>query len=184
MHRGVARIWQGGGARIIFLDFVNNMLLMALPCALLGGFGGMSPPLPIFFFKWCNLVRFGVYLNQIWSLKNFLKYHFLLHLVGLRLRVYYTLTNFRGGGGQGPLGPPQYANDAVYQFSLWETFFRVGETFPFFMGSFSPSGGLFPTPRLFSPCWGPFFCFAFLDLPPPISLLFFCGRPCKHYDII
>ena len=35
----------------------------------------------------------------------------LLHLVGLRPRVYYTLTNFRGGGGQGPLGPhPQYAN--------------------------------------------------------------------------
>ena len=34
----------------------------------------------------------------------------LLHLVGLRPRVYYTLTNFRGGG-QGPLGPPpQYAN--------------------------------------------------------------------------
>ena len=29
----------------------------------------------------------------------------LLHLVGLRPRVYYTLTNFRGGGGQGPLGP-------------------------------------------------------------------------------
>ena len=34
----------------------------------------------------------------------------LLHLVGLRPRVYYTLTNFRGGG-QGPLAPPpQYAN--------------------------------------------------------------------------
>ena len=33
----------------------------------------------------------------------------LLHLVGLRPRVYYTLTNFRGG--QGPLAPPpQYAN--------------------------------------------------------------------------
>ena len=37
----------------------------------------------------------------------------LLHLVGLRPRVYYTLTNFRGGG-QGPLGPPpQYANAVV-----------------------------------------------------------------------
>ena len=34
----------------------------------------------------------------------------LLHLVGLRPRVYYSLTNFRGGG-QGPLAPPpQYAN--------------------------------------------------------------------------
>ena len=29
----------------------------------------------------------------------------LLHLVGLRPRVYYTLTNFRGGGQA-----PQYAN--------------------------------------------------------------------------
>ena len=35
----------------------------------------------------------------------------LLHLVGLRSRVYYTLTNFRGGGGKAPLPPPpQYAN--------------------------------------------------------------------------
>ena len=31
----------------------------------------------------------------------------LLHLVGLRPRVYYTLTNFRGGGAK---APPQYAN--------------------------------------------------------------------------
>ena len=34
----------------------------------------------------------------------------LLHFVGLRPRVYYTLTNFRGGG-KAPLHPPQYAND-------------------------------------------------------------------------
>ena len=41
----------------------------------------------------------------------------LLHLVGLRPRVYYTLTNFRGGGGQGPLGPPpQYANGLCVAF--------------------------------------------------------------------
>ena len=33
----------------------------------------------------------------------------LLHLVGLRPRVYYTLTNFRGGGGKAP--SPQYANE-------------------------------------------------------------------------
>ena len=33
----------------------------------------------------------------------------LLHLVGLGPRVYYTLTNFRGGAGrgQGPLPPPK-----------------------------------------------------------------------------
>ena len=30
----------------------------------------------------------------------------LLHLVGLRPRVYNTLTNFRGGGGKAPLPPP------------------------------------------------------------------------------
>ena len=38
----------------------------------------------------------------------------LLHLVGLRPRVYYTLTNFRGGGGPRPPWPPpppQYANE-------------------------------------------------------------------------
>ena len=48
------------------------------------------------------------------SRKSFSLLHFfwseistLLHLVGLRPRVYYTLTNFRGGGGgQGPLAPP------------------------------------------------------------------------------
>ena len=34
----------------------------------------------------------------------------LLHLVGLRPRVYYTLTNFRGGGAWSPWAPPQYAN--------------------------------------------------------------------------
>ena len=35
----------------------------------------------------------------------------LLHLiVGLRPRVYYTLTNFRGGGPRPPWPPPQYAN--------------------------------------------------------------------------
>ena len=36
----------------------------------------------------------------------------LLHFVCKRPRVYYTLTNFKGGGGQDPLAPPpQYAND-------------------------------------------------------------------------
>ena len=36
----------------------------------------------------------------------------LLHLVGLRPRVYYTLTNFReGGGARPPWSHLQYAND-------------------------------------------------------------------------
>ena len=57
----------GGGPRIFFPDLEI--------CALLGGFGGM-PPREIFL-KWCNLVRFGVYFDQILSLKNFKNYHFL-----------------------------------------------------------------------------------------------------------
>ena len=38
-----------------------------------------------------------------------------LHLVGLRPRVYYTLTNFRGRGAKVPLPPPppQYANASI-----------------------------------------------------------------------
>ena len=43
--------------------------------ALLGGFGGMLHREN--FFKWCNLVRFGVYLDQILSLQNFKSYYFL-----------------------------------------------------------------------------------------------------------
>ena len=43
----------------------------------------------------------------------------LLHLVGLRPRVYYTLTNFRGGGGARPPWPaPQYANVSLVLFNV------------------------------------------------------------------
>ena len=42
---------------------------------MVGGFGGMLPREN--FLKWCNLVRFGVYFDQILSLKIFLNYHFL-----------------------------------------------------------------------------------------------------------
>ena len=38
----------------------------------------------------------------------------LLHLVGLRPRVYYTLTNFRGGAR--PPCPPQYANVSIFNY--------------------------------------------------------------------
>ena len=51
------------------------MLCMAKPCALLGGFGGMLPREN--YLKLYNLVRFGVYFDQILSLKNFKNYHFL-----------------------------------------------------------------------------------------------------------
>ena len=39
------------------------------------GFGGMPPREKIL--KWCNLVRFGVYFDQILSLKNFNNSYFL-----------------------------------------------------------------------------------------------------------
>ena len=81
-NRGVPRIWEGGGGQEIFFSDLeicisrSDMLRMAKPCALLGGFGGMPPPRENFL-KWCNLVRFGVYLDQILSLKNFKNFHFL-----------------------------------------------------------------------------------------------------------
>ena len=69
-----------GGPRIFFSDLEicmsrSDMLCMAKPCALLGGFGAMLPREN--FLKWCNLVRFGVYFDHILSLKNFKNYHFL-----------------------------------------------------------------------------------------------------------
>ena len=67
----------GGGKEFFFQiwEFACCLLRMAKPSALLGGFGGMPPR--EFFLKWCNLVRFGVYSDQILSLKFFLNYHFL-----------------------------------------------------------------------------------------------------------
>ena len=72
----------GGGGKNFFLSDLgicmsrSDMLRMAKPCALLGEFGGMPPPRK-YFLKWCNLVRFGGYFDQILSLKNFKNYHFL-----------------------------------------------------------------------------------------------------------
>ena len=59
--RGVARIWEGGGQEFFFSDLGiymsrSDMLRMAKPCALLGGFGGMLPP-RIFF----KTVQFGAF---------------------------------------------------------------------------------------------------------------------------
>ena len=60
-----------GGPRIFFSDLGicmsrSDMLRMAKPCALLGGFGGMLPREN--FLKRCNLVCFRVYFDQILSL--------------------------------------------------------------------------------------------------------------------
>ena len=62
---------RGGGQEFFFSDLGicmsrSDMLRMAKPCALLGGFGGMLPREN--FLKRCNLVRFRVYFDQILSL--------------------------------------------------------------------------------------------------------------------
>ena len=70
-----------GGQEFIFSSDLGicmsrgDMLGMALPCALLGGFGGMLPQEN--FVKRCNLVRFRVYFDQILSLFLLKNYHFL-----------------------------------------------------------------------------------------------------------
>ena len=62
---------RGGPRNFFFSDLGicmsrSDMLRMAKPCALLGGFGGMLPRK--IFLKRCNLVRFRVYFDQILSL--------------------------------------------------------------------------------------------------------------------
>ena len=44
------------------------------------------------FFKWCNLVRFGVYLDQILSLKNFKNDYF-----QVKIHINYSCTYMLGG---------------------------------------------------------------------------------------
>ena len=54
--KGVCKICQGGDP--IFLIVLASCMARSL----LGGFGSM---LPREIFKWCNLVRFGVYFDKI-----------------------------------------------------------------------------------------------------------------------
>ena len=81
MASGASPGFGRGGAKNFFLSYLeicmsrSDMLRMAKPCALLGGFGGMLPREN--FFKRCNLVRFRVYFDQILSLFFFKNYHFL-----------------------------------------------------------------------------------------------------------
>ena len=70
-YQGRPQDLGGGGQEIFFSDLGmcmsrSDMLRMAKPCALLGGFGGMPPREN--FLKHCNLVRFRVYFDQILSL--------------------------------------------------------------------------------------------------------------------
>ena len=67
----------GGGQEFFFqICKLHDMLRMTKPCALLGGFWDMLPR--EIFLKWYNLVRPGVYFDQILSLKNFKNYHFFI----------------------------------------------------------------------------------------------------------
>ena len=71
-YSGASPVFGRGGAKNFEICMIKRM---AKPCALLGGFWGMPPREN--FLKWCNLVRFGVYFDQILSLRNFKNYHFL-----------------------------------------------------------------------------------------------------------
>ena len=79
-YQGRPQDLGGGGQEFFFLDLgicmsQSDMLRMAKPCAVLGGFGGMLPR--EIFLKRCNLVRFRVYFDQILSLFFSKKCHFL-----------------------------------------------------------------------------------------------------------
>ena len=78
--RGVPRIWQGGEQEFFFFRFGNLHVAKRHTAhgeamRFVRGVRGM-PPREIFL-KWCNLVRSGVYFDQILSLKNFNNSHFL-----------------------------------------------------------------------------------------------------------
>ena len=82
IYTGASPGFGRGGAKNFFSDLGisicmsrSDMLRMAKPCALIGGFGGMLPREN--FFKRCNLVRFRVYFDQILSLIFSKKCHFL-----------------------------------------------------------------------------------------------------------
>ena len=72
VHRGVHRIWEGGGPRIFFFQIWEFACREAMRIA--RGFGGMLPREN--FLKRCNLVRFRVYFDQILSSYFFKIYHF------------------------------------------------------------------------------------------------------------
>ena len=91
--RGVPRIWQGGGQEFFFSDLEICMSRLAkrhaahVKAMRFGrGVRGHAPREN--FLKWCNLVRFGVYFDQILSLKNFNNYHFLYKNIKTAIFLY------------------------------------------------------------------------------------------------
>ena len=83
----ISEMWQGrpqdlawGGPRIFFFRFGNlhvakRHVAHGEDMRIARRVRGHAPPRN--FSKWCNFVRFGVYFDQILSLKNFKNYHFL-----------------------------------------------------------------------------------------------------------
>ena len=96
---------------------------VAKPWALLGGFGGMLPQ--EIFLKWCNLVRFGVYLDQILSLKIFFLTT-ILYITFLKIHVKihanYSCTHMLWSSGA-------YANCPQNIFKMWCSLVRFGVYF-------------------------------------------------------
>ena len=80
LHRGVARIWEGGGKNFFFFRFGNLHVAnrhAAHGEAMRFARGVRGHILREIFLKRCNLVRFGVYFDPILSLKFIKNYHFL-----------------------------------------------------------------------------------------------------------
>ena len=94
--QGRKSMFKHGGDNIgeEYTSRLRNVLRGASRRAFIGGFGGMPPEN---FFKWYNLVHFGVYLDQILFLKVFLNYYFLYkifinyHFFNKNFKSYYFL---------------------------------------------------------------------------------------------
>ena len=86
----VARIWQGGGQENFFFKFGNLHVAMRHDAHgeamhITRWVRGHAPP--NFFFKWCNLVRFGVYFEHILS-KKFSKIT-IIYIKFLKITIFY-----------------------------------------------------------------------------------------------
>ena len=82
----------GGGQEIIFFSDLEAMRFAR-------GVRGHAPPR--IFFKWCSLVRFGVYLDQILSLKYFKNYYFYINNLKIHVKIHinYSCTHMLGRSG-------------------------------------------------------------------------------------
>ena len=112
---------RGGARNIFFSDLEicmsrSDMPVMAKPSTLLGGLE--------FFLEWCNLVRFGVYLDQILSLKNFKNYHFYIKQLKIHVEIHinYSCTHMLGISGA-------YAGCPEKILKMWCSLVRFGVYF-------------------------------------------------------